>query len=58
MGHYNEKIVKLTVNMQELTQHQTITYEMIMDAQNSSWERCLKHNLSGNMFGPAEFSQY
>ena len=31
IGHYNEKIVKLTVNMQELTQHQTITYEMIMD---------------------------
>ena len=32
MGHYEEKNLRLNVNMAELVEYQTIVYEMVMDS--------------------------
>ena len=57
MGHYNERNVKLTINMEELTTLQSIVYEMVMDSQSGNWELVLMHDADRNMVGVAEFTQ-
>ena len=57
MGNYNEKSLNLKVNMDELAQHQTIIYEMVMDSQSGNWEICLVQNSDREVVGVAEFTQ-
>ena len=57
MGNYNEKSLNLKVSMDELMQHQTIVYEMVMDAQSGSWEICVARNSDSEVLGVAEFTQ-
>jgi len=57
MGHYNEKSLKLTINMEELTTHNCIVYEMVLDSKTGSWELVLMHDQDRNMVGVANFTQ-
>ena len=57
MGNYNEKSLNLKVNMDELAQHQTIIYEMVMDSQSGNWEICLVQSADREVVGVAEFTQ-
>ena len=57
MGHYEEKPIKIDVNMEELRAQKTIMYEMVMDSQTGKWELCVMHDLDRNVFGVANFTQ-
>ena len=57
MGNYEEKNMKIKVNLAELEQHTTIVYEMVMDSQSGNWEICLMQNLDRDMVGLAEYTQ-
>ena len=56
MGHYEEKNIKLKVNMEELVAHQTLVFEMVLDSKSGNWELVLVQNANRNMVGIAEFS--
>ena len=57
MGHYAEKNITLTVNMEELQNMRTIMYEMNMDSQTGKWEIVVMHDQDRNAVGVAEFTQ-
>ena len=57
MGHYQEKILTLKVDMEELNAHRSIMYEMSMDSQSGNWELVLMQNADRDMIGLAEFTQ-
>ena len=57
MGHYQEKNLKLKVDMDELQAHRSIMYEMSMDSQSGNWEIVLMQNADRDMVGLAEFTQ-
>ena len=57
MGHYQEKNIKLTVNLQELETFGSIMYEMVMDSQSGNWEIVTMQDTDRNMVGVPEFTQ-
>ena len=57
MGHYQEKNIKLKVDMAELAAAGTIVYEMVLDSRTGSWEIVVMQDLDRNMIGVAEFTQ-
>jgi len=57
MGHYQEKNIKLKVEMAELAAAGTIVYEMVLDSRTGSWEIVVMQDLDRNMIGVAEFTQ-
>merc|ERR1712060_284674 len=57
MGHYNEKNIRVKVNMAELLQHQSLVYEMVMDSQNGNWELVTVQDPDRNIVGVADFTQ-
>ena len=57
MGHYAEKNITITVNMEELQHMKTIMYEMNMDSQTGKWEIVVMHDQDRNAVGVAEFTQ-
>ena len=57
MGHYQEKNIKLKVDMAELAAAGSIVYEMVLDSRTGSWEIVVMQDLDRNMIGVAEFTQ-
>ena len=57
MGHYNEKSLRLTINMEELTAYTCIVYEMVLDSRSGSWELVVMQDQDRNMVGVANFTQ-
>jgi len=57
MGHYNEKSLRLTINIEELLAHNCIVYEMVLDSRSGNWELVVMQDQDRNMVGVANFTQ-
>ena len=57
MGHYQEKNLKLKIDLNQVLAGGGIVYEMVFDSSSGNWEIVVMYDSDRNVVGVADFTQ-